>query len=137
MLFLCVEIRYLDYRHPRQMPDCRHHDPEVEGKLVGATLLEELPLKEHAGPLAELNDRAIHAFLAERKMRRGVERDGVKVSHMTNLMHALSSGVLTGHDIPKQIDRDGVGALHGKLLVAGLDGKPLDLKNEPAAFQSV
>ena len=106
MLFLCVEIRYLDYRHPRQMPDCRHHDPEVEGKLVGATLLEELPLKEHAGPLAELNDRAIHAFRPEGEVRRSVEDYGV-------------------------------GALHGKLLVAGLDGKPLDLKNEPAAFQSV
>ena len=44
--------------HPRQMQDGRHHDPHIEGKLVGAALLEELPLEEHAGPLAELNDGA-------------------------------------------------------------------------------
>ena len=47
-----------DHNHPRQMPDGRHHDPHIEGKLVGAALLEELPLEEHAGPLAELNDGA-------------------------------------------------------------------------------
>ena len=47
-----------DQHHPRQMPDGRHHDPHIEGKLVGTALLEELPLKEHAGPFAELNDRA-------------------------------------------------------------------------------
>jgi hypothetical protein len=48
MLFLRVEIRYLDYHHPRQMPHGRHHDPHIEGKLVGAALLEELPFEEHA-----------------------------------------------------------------------------------------
>lgn len=47
-----------DHHHPRQMPDGCHHDAHVEGKLVGAALLEEIPLKEHAGPLAELNDGA-------------------------------------------------------------------------------
>jgi hypothetical protein len=40
------------------MPDRGHHDPHIEGKLVGTALLEELPLQEHAGSLAELNDRA-------------------------------------------------------------------------------
>ena len=48
----------LPRHHPRQMPDGSHHDAEVKGKLVGAALLEELPLEEHAGPFAELNDRA-------------------------------------------------------------------------------
>ena len=49
----------------------------------------------------------------------------------------------TGHafrpegEVRRSVEDYGVGALHGKLLVAGLDGKPLDLKNEPAAFQSV
>ena len=58
MLFVRIEIRYLDYHHPRQMPDRRHHDPHVEGKLIRTGLLEELPVEEHAGSLAELNDRA-------------------------------------------------------------------------------
>lgn len=40
------------------MPNSRHHDAEVEGELIGAALLEEFPLQEHAGPLAELNDGA-------------------------------------------------------------------------------
>ena len=40
------------------MPNGRHHDPHIEGKLVGAALLEEVPFKKHAGPLAELNDGA-------------------------------------------------------------------------------
>ena len=88
------------------MPHRRHHDPHIEGKLIRAGLCEEVALKEHAGPFAELNDRASHAFRPEGEVRRGVEDYGV-------------------------------GALHGKLLVAGLDGKPLDLTNEPAAFQSV
>lgn len=44
--------------HPRQMPDRRHHDSHVEGELIRTALLEELPLKEHARPLAELNDGA-------------------------------------------------------------------------------
>ncbi len=47
-----------DRHHPRQMPYGRHHDPHIEGKLVGAGLLEELTLEEHAGPLAELNNGA-------------------------------------------------------------------------------
>ncbi len=47
-----------DHNHPSQMPDRRHHYPHIEGKLIGTALLEELPVEEHAGPLAELNDRA-------------------------------------------------------------------------------
>jgi hypothetical protein len=30
------------------MLDSRHHDPEVEGKLIRAVLCEEVTLKEHA-----------------------------------------------------------------------------------------
>lgn len=44
--------------HPRQMPDGSHHDPHVKRKLIRTGLLEELPVEEHAGPFAELNDRA-------------------------------------------------------------------------------
>jgi hypothetical protein len=40
------------------MPDRGHHDPHIEGKLIRAALLKEFPLEEHAGPFAELNDRA-------------------------------------------------------------------------------
>jgi hypothetical protein len=31
------------------MPDGRQHYAHIEGKLVGAALLEEVPLEEHAG----------------------------------------------------------------------------------------
>ena len=31
------------------MPDVRHHDAHIEGKLICAALLEELPFEEHAG----------------------------------------------------------------------------------------
>jgi transposase len=61
---------YSNDHHPRQMPDGRHHDPHIEGKLVGAGLCEEVALKEHAGPFAELNHWTGHAFRAEGKMRR-------------------------------------------------------------------
>ena len=47
-----------NHDHPSQMPDGDHHDPHIEGKLVGAALLEELPLEEHARPLAKLHDGA-------------------------------------------------------------------------------
>lgn len=47
-----------DHNHPRQMPDGCHHYPHIEGKLIGAALLEELALEEHARSLAELNDGA-------------------------------------------------------------------------------
>lgn len=93
-----------DHDHPRQMPDGRHHDPHIEGKLVGAALLEELSFEEHAGPLAELNDGACHALVPEGKMRRGIERDGVKVGHMTDLVRPLRTGVLTSHDIAARFD---------------------------------
>ena len=53
-----LQLDDADHDHPRQMPDSRHHDAEVEGELVGAALLEEIPLEEHAGSLAELNDGA-------------------------------------------------------------------------------
>jgi hypothetical protein len=36
------------------MPDGRHYDPHVERKLVGAALLEEVPLEEHAGSSEKL-----------------------------------------------------------------------------------
>jgi hypothetical protein len=44
--------------HPHQMPDGCHHDPHIERKLVGAALLEKIPLAEHAGTLEVLNDGA-------------------------------------------------------------------------------
>jgi hypothetical protein len=34
------------------MPYGCHHDPHIEGKLIGIALLEELRFEEHAGPLA-------------------------------------------------------------------------------------
>jgi hypothetical protein len=60
------------------MPNSRHHDPHIEGKLIGG-LREEITLKEHAGLLAELHDGTSHAFGPECKMRRGVERDCIEV----------------------------------------------------------
>ena len=119
------------------MPNGRHHDPQIEGKLVRAGLCEKVTFKEHAGPFAELNNRAGHTFRPEGEVRRSVEGDGVKVCNMAYFVRPLGAGVLAGRGIAAQVDRDGVGALHGELLVAGLDGKPLDLTNEPAAFQSV
>ena len=115
-----------DHNHPSQMPDRRHHDPHIEGELIRTALLEKLSLEEHAGPLAELNNGACHAFLAEGKMRRGVERDGVKLGDMANLVRALCTGVLTGHHVPAQVDGDGVGTVHPAFLAEGFDG-PLAL----------
>ncbi|MBQ0803624.1 MAG: hypothetical protein KBT65_01910 [Sulfitobacter sp.] len=37
-------------------------------------------------------------------MRRSVERDGIEVSDMADLMRALGTGILAGHDIAAQID---------------------------------
>jgi hypothetical protein len=37
------------------MPNGRHRDPHIEGKLVGTALLEELPLKEHTGSSEKLS----------------------------------------------------------------------------------
>ena len=59
------------------MPDGRHHDPHIEGKLIRAGLCEEVALKEHAGSFAELDNRAGHTFRPEGKMRRSVEGDGL------------------------------------------------------------
>jgi len=111
------------------MPDSRHHDPHIEGELVGEGLCEEVALKEHVGPFAELNNWASHASLSEGEPRRCIESDGVEVGDMADLVCALGSSVLAGQDISLQVDRDGVEALHGTLLVADLDGKPLDLTN--------
>ena len=59
-------------------------------------------------------------------MRCSVERDGAKVSYMPNLVHALCPRVLTGHNVPAQVDGDGVGAVHPAFLAEGFDG-PLAL----------
>lgn len=61
-------------------------------------------------------------------MRRSIERDCVEVCHMSNLVHALRPGVLAGHDIPAQINCDGVWAVHPTFLAKCLDG--------PAALDS-
>ena len=61
------------------MPDGRHHDPHIEGELVGAGLCEEVALKEHAGPFAELDNRTGHAFRPEGEVRGSVEGDGIEV----------------------------------------------------------
>ena len=113
-----------NHHHPLQMPDGRHHDPHIEGEFVCAALLEEVPLKEHARPLAELNDGARHAFGPEGKMRRGVEGNGLEVRHMPNLVHPLRPGVLTGHDVTEKVNCDGVRAVHPAFLGEGLDGTP-------------
>ena len=57
-------------------------------------------------------------------MRRGIERDATEVIDMTDLVHALSPGVLAGHDVPAQMDSDGVGAVHPAFLAKGLNGPP-------------
>ena len=106
------------------MPNRRHHDPEVEGNLISAGLREEVAFEEHAGPFAELDNRAGHAFGPEGKMRRSVERDGVEVIDMTNLVRPLSTGVLTGHNIAAQIHCDGVLTVHAAFLAQRLDGPP-------------
>jgi len=103
------------------MPDSRHHDPHIKCKLIGAGLCEEVAFKEHAGPFAELDNRARHAFGPEGKMGGGVERNLVKRFYMANLVRALGAGVLAGHDIAAQIDGDGVFAVHTAFLAKGLD----------------
>ena len=98
------------------MPHRRHQHPHVKCKLIGAALLEELPLEEHAGALAELDDGAGHAFLPEGKMRRGIERDILEGRNMTDLVHAVGSGVLAGHDVAAEIHCDGVFSVHPAFL---------------------
>ena len=61
-------------------------------------------------------------------MRRGVERDIVERADMPDLMHNLRASVLTGHNVPAQVDRDGVGAVHAAFLAEGFD--------RPAALDS-
>jgi hypothetical protein len=55
-------------------------------------------------------------------MRRGIERDGTEVIDMTDLVHALCTSVLAGHDVPAQINSDGVWAVHSAFLTEGFDG---------------
>lgn len=74
------------------MPHGRHHNPHVEGKLVSATLLEEPPHEEHAGRPAELHDGAFHTLQSKCKMLRGVERDGIEVRNMTDLVLVVHCG---------------------------------------------
>ena len=57
-------------------------------------------------------------------MRRGIERDGVKVSDVADLVRPLGAGVLAGHDVPAQINSDGVRAVHSAFLAKGLDRPP-------------
>ena len=104
------------------MPDGRRHDTHIEVKLIRAGLCEEVALKEHAGPFAELNDGASHAFWPEGEVRRRVEGDGVEVRDMADLVRTFRTRVLTGHDIAAQIDGDGVGAVHAAFLAESLDG---------------
>lgn len=106
------------------MPDGRHHDPHIEGKLIRAGLSEEVALEEHAGPFAELNNRAGHAFRPEGEVRRSVEGDGIEVGDVADLVRAFCAGVLTGHDIAVQVDGDGVGAVHATFLAQGLNRPP-------------
>ena len=103
------------------MPDGRHHDPHIEGKLIRAGLCEEVALKEHAGPFAELNNRTGHAFRPEGEVRRSVEGDGIEVRDIADFVRPLGAGVLTGHDIAAQVDGDGVWAVHAAFLAQGLD----------------
>ena len=108
------------------MPDGRHHDPHIEGKLIRAGMCEEVVLKEHAGSFAKLNHRTGHAFWLEGEVRRGVEGDGdgVEVCDMADLVSPFCAGVLTSHDIAAQVDGDGVRAVHAAFLAKGLDGPP-------------
>jgi len=107
------------------MPDRRHHDSDVEGELIRTGLLEELPVEEHAGPLAELNDRACHAFLPKGKMRRGVECNVIKFCDLTNLLHALRTGILAGHDVPALIESNSIFAIHPTVLAEGVDSRQI------------
>ena len=103
------------------MPDSRHHDPHIKCKLIGAGLCEEVALKEHAGPFAELDNWAGYAFGAEGKMGGCIQRNFIKRFYMANFMRSLGAGVLTGHDITAQIDGDGILAVHPAFLAKGLD----------------
>ena len=98
------------------MPHRRHRDPHIKSKLVGAALLEKVSLQEHAGSLAELNDRAFYAFLAEGKMGGRIERDVLKRLDMSDLVRALRHGVLAGNDVAAEIDGDGIFSVHPALL---------------------
>ena len=106
------------------MPDGCHHDPHIEGKLVGAGLCEEVALKEHAGPFAELYHWTGHAFRPEGEVRRSVEGDGLEVRDMADLVRPFCASVLTGHDIAAQVDGYGVRAVHAAFLTQGLDRPP-------------
>jgi hypothetical protein len=106
------------------MPDRRHHDPEVEGKLIRAGLCKELPFKKHAGPFTKLNNRTGHAFRPEGKMRRSIKGDRIEVGGMADFVGPFGTGVLAGHDIAAQVDCNGVRAIHPTFLAEGFDGPP-------------
>jgi hypothetical protein len=110
------------------MPHRRHHhDPHVERKLISTVLFEELSFKEHAGPFAERCDGTAHTFFPEGKMGRGIECDVLKRLDMADLVHAFGPSVLTGHDVPAQIDGDRVFTVHAALLAERLtESPPLD-----------
>jgi hypothetical protein len=103
------------------MPDGCHHDPHIEGKLIGAGLCKEIALEEHAGSLAELDNRAGHAFGPEGKMGGSIQRNFIKRVYMANFMRALGAGILAGHDIAAQIDGDSIFAVHTAFLAKGFD----------------
>jgi len=49
-------------------------------------------------------------------MRRGIERDIFEGLNVTDLVHALGPGVLTGHHVATEIHCDGVFSVHAALL---------------------
>lgn len=56
-------------------------------------------------------------------MRRFIERDFLKIGDVTDLVHALRIYFLAGHDVPAQVEGDGVRAVHPAFLYAPLFGR--------------
>lgn len=54
-------------------------------------------------------------------MRCSIERDVVNVGDVHDPVRALSPGVVTGHDIAAQVDRDVLGPVHAAFLAEGQD----------------
>ena len=48
--------------------------------------------------------------------------DRVEVRDMANFVRTLGAGVLAGHNVPTQVEGDGVRAVHAAFLAQGLDG---------------
>ena len=55
-------------------------------------------------------------------MCRCIERDGIKVINMADLVLALRPCVLAGHDVAAQIHGDRVFPVHAAFLAEGLNG---------------